>query len=1083
MFWNRTCRSLLSLLVSILLALPISGAAQTTQTLSLESGWNTVSLYVQPDDSSFATLFNGTPVSIVKNEDGEVYLQSEGVEQISTWKTEEGYRIYSETTTTLNVSGTEVSPGATKIALDKGGNIVPYLSNGSQAVEQALVSIEESLVAVEDEDGIQYDPSASSSPLDSLRPGQGYEVYVDQPDTLVYPIRAETLMDALSLEGMQSGQYIRAHGRDEPDDGGGGMFVVMDSACETDGGICFIFDEDLTQVTGASGINHTNLSWRSVEVDWGSEPEDVIDMRHLNGYHGNRSAEPTPWIDLKNGDHVDYGWSIFNKIESAPTFTGFSYTYGHTNSSRRLERTNIGNSVKPEWWGAPRLDSNNPKKADSYLRWATIAARRIYNDPNNNYDRVWIDIEDGFYFLNQVNTLGGTGFRGVGATNADGYTKGRLAIKPGEAQFYNKVGYDQWQDPDRKRAYNQMIGVEKGVVKNGHEPDGGLAYKDIWIDGNVRNNMDVFNNPGNYEAPNGDSIFQWLQDSGDWSGFYTKGDNIVDGALLRFEDVRMEDLGASGLAIGRFEDLFDIQTSNLHIKDTRRNHLLYGPTGDGLNDITLEGQYWGGNPLYDPRGITTRSKYTDLTVKNIHGGQFGFNTIIASRGGGLDIDGFTIDLKSSSKPGGQKPAILAIEGLGNTFKNGTIEGYLPENYGPNSSPLILQQRGFTAGSSAKNTLLDGITVIDNGVSMQLAEKNDPPARQMVVKNFEYRAAEGVTGRGDIGTYRVPLKSDNPQPGDHAWRIYYENFDWKTPTRKTWTIGSRSESRLAALPLDWYMVTGSVNNQHTYSRFLNPSGGVPHEAIQRQARLFLNDFEFRIQTTLNNSNGLSEDWHVDLAPGNPVRLRNCTSKDGSVSENSGSYTSDVDDEVNDFVLIDPNLISHPHQRSATVTNGTPSVTSVEGAKPDGTAVDGTVEGNLRDAHEHVLRVNLDQTIQAGNTITIDWSAQVTPDESYQTTGLFVARKVVSSDGSAGLSFSSGFGSSTYDLRGVASSQESGEKIVYTASSGDPSVVTANVQSDDYTLELTEQGTGTATITVTGEIENVGTATTTFEVAVD
>jgi hypothetical protein len=44
------------------------------------------------------------------------------------------------------------------------------------------------------------------------------------------------------------------------------------------------------------------------------------------------------------------------------------------------------------------------------------------------------------------------------------------------------------------------------------------------------------------------------------------------------------------------------------------------------------------------------------------------------------------------------------------------------------------------------------------------------------------------------------------------------------------------------------------------------------------------------------------------------------------------------------------------------------------------------------------------------------------------------------------------------------------------------VTANVQSDDYTLELTEQSAGTATITVTGEISGVGTATTTFEVTV-
>jgi hypothetical protein len=156
--------------------------------------------------------------------------------------------------------------------------------------------------------------------------------------------------------------------------------------------------------------------------------------------------------------------------------------------------------------------------------------------------------------------------------------------------------------------------------------------------------------------------------------------------------------------------------------------------------------------------------------------------------------------------------------------------------------------------------------------------------------------------------------------------------------------------------------------------------------------------------------------------------------------------------------------------------------VEGAKPGGTVVDGTVQDNLSNAEDHVLRVNLDQAIESGNTITVDWSAQVTPDDAYKTTGVFIARRVEDENGNPSLSFTSGNGSWAYDLRGVASSQESGERVVYTASSGNTSVVTASVQSDGYTLELTEQGTGTATITVTGEISGVGMAETTFEVTI-
>jgi len=1076
------------LLLAAVLWGPSHASAQDTETqqISLEQGENFVSLRVQPEDASIDAIFGGylDQIHRVNDEKGRVYMPTYDIEQFTTWEADKSYKVYANSSFDVEVTGSLISAS---VPLEKGGNLIPYLLDSPQDVDQALASVSETLIRIEDEEGNAYELGGSPAALDSLHTGQGYTLYVDQADTLVYPIQAETLMDALTLEGVEPGRYVHVEGRNEPTDGGGGTFVVTNSACETDGGTCFIFEENLTQVTGASSITHTNLSWRSVEIEYGSDPEDVIDMRHLNGFHGNRSAEFTPWIDLKNGDLVDYGWSIFQKIEdNYPDFDGFTYTYGHASSDRRLERLNIENSVRPEWWGAPRIDPSNPQEADSYLRWALIAARRIYKNPDNSYDRVWVDIEDGFYFLNELKTPGGTGLRGIGSTNGDGYTKGRLAIKPGEALFYRKVDYDMWGDDNRHRVYNHMLGLAKGVVTNGYEPDGGLEFQDLWVDGNVRNNMDVFDNPGDYEAPNGDSVFQWLQDSGDWSGFYAKGDDIVDGELLSFEDVRMEDLGASGLAIGRFDDLFDIQTSNLHIKDTRRNHLLYGPTGNGLDDITLEGQYWGGNPLYDPRGIQTISKYTNLTVKNIYPGQFGFNTILASRGDGLIIDGFTIDLKSSDAGGGSLLNILAAAQLGNELKNGTIEGFLPENYNVDNVPGLFNYRGSVGEDNPDGTsLLKGVTVTDNGVPMNLSNAQI----NLVVEDFTYQLGPGGKNKdeatGLIGSFGIK-ESDRNQP--HAHYIVYRNFTWERETYQTnggdgtFVFGDGGSGRLDGHPLDVKLDNATYNNRHGYNSFLNTAGGSSSANVNRQARIFLVDSEFRTQTEQNTEN-TSKWWHSNLRPGEPVRLRDCVDKQGRVSDNSGTYTSDAGDEGNDFVLIDPNLLSHPHVRSATVTSGTPSVTSVEAADPDGTPVDGSVADNLADAQKHVLRVNLDQSIQAGNTITVDWSAQITPSDQLTRTGLFLARRVISSDGSEGLSYASGFGSATYDLRGTFSSMGSQEKIVHTMSSSDTSVVTAGVQSDDYTLELTEQGTGTATITVTGEISGVGTATTTFEVTVN
>jgi hypothetical protein len=1048
-----------------------------TQQLSLEQGENFVSLRVQPEDASLSTIFQGYLGQIhrVKDERGRVYMPGMGVEQFTTWDPDESYKVYTKSAFDMEVTGTPLSLTIAAVPLEKGGNMIPFLPADPQAVDEALASISGTLARVEDEGEDAYEPGGTLSSLDSLRAGQGYVLYVDQPDTLRYTIQTATLMEALSLEGVQPGQYIRARGRDESGDGGGGMFVVTDSACETDGGICFMFDESLTQVTGASSIDHTNLSWRSFEIDYGSDPKDVIDMRHLNGFHGNRSAEFTPWVDLVDGGLVDYGWSILSRLESnVPTFTSFSYTYGHTNSDRRLKRVGLGNSVKPEWWGAPQIDPNNPQKADSYLRWALIAARRIYKDPGNDYDRVWVDIERGFYFLNELPTPGGTGFRGVGSLNPDGYTRGRLAIKPGEALFYRRKDFDPWNDSDRERVYNQMLGLSKGVISNDFEPDGGLQFKDLWIDGNQRN-QDVFQNLSDYEAPNGDSVTQWLQDSGDWSGFYTVGQNIVDGALLDFQNVRMEDLGASGLAIGRFDKLWDIQTSNLNIKDTRRNHLLYGPTGDGLNDITLEGQYWGGNPLYDPRGVDTRSTYTNLTIKNMYEGQFGFNTIIASRGGGLTVDEFIIDLASSSKSGGTAPSILRVDAEGNVFKNGTITGYKPANYGVSSQPQIIEQGGAGTNKEEIN-LLKNTTVEDHGVQMILTQKGGVTARDIRVEDFTYKMASGVAddGNSNLGTYNLPDPGGSFQGYDRAWRTFYKNFDWNADTQNgTFTVGAKNSGFNSNGAMDWYFSGGSVQNVPEFNRFLDPPGGVDAIDFQRGARLFLHDVSLK-QIKLDYNEG----WHQDLRPGHPVKMRNVTTRaNGRKSDQvNQSYTATSTDESNGYALIPTSLLSRPFETSVTASAGY-NVTGVEVANSDG-SLRADDNSNQQDPY---LKVSVDGTVTQGESFT--WTARVTPTEDYQTTGLFVAREITDTEGKTGLTFNEGFSSSTYDLRGMASSQESREKIVYTASSGDSSIVTANVQSDDYTLELVEQGTGTATIIVTGEILGTGTATISFDVTIN
>jgi len=198
------------------------------------------------------------------------------------------------------------------------------------------------------------------------------------------------------------------------------------------------------------------------------------------------------------------------------------------------------------------------------------------------------------------------------------------------------------------------------------------------------------------------------------------------------------------------------------------------------------------------------------------------------------------------------------------------------------------------------------------------------------------------------------------------------------------------------------------------------------------------------------------------------MRDSQDRSGHVSDASGTYTATADDDASTTVLIPTALISYPHETQ--VTAGTsPSVSSVEIANSDGTT---TGRGDDVDEHDPYLKVTLSSAIAEGETI--NWTARVTPSDEYATTGLFIARPVEDRNGA---------GPWQIDLRGVAASQESRERIVYTASSSDAGIAVANVDSDGYTLDVNPQRSGTAVITVTGEIDGAGTATDTFQVTVE
>lgn len=165
------------------------------QAVALGIGWNLVSSYIAPSDSSIASVLEDIldEVVIVQNETGDVFHPQDEIDTIEYWRSGEAYQIYVTQPVTLSFEGEELEPESTPITIQAGSpsgtswSQVAYVRTSPMAVGDALNSISEQLVVVKNNQGMVYMPEAGIDQIGELTPGQGYKVYVSSEATLVYP--------------------------------------------------------------------------------------------------------------------------------------------------------------------------------------------------------------------------------------------------------------------------------------------------------------------------------------------------------------------------------------------------------------------------------------------------------------------------------------------------------------------------------------------------------------------------------------------------------------------------------------------------------------------------------------------------------------------------------------------------------------------------------------------------------------------------------------------------------------------------------------------------------------------------------
>lgn len=166
---------------------PPPAETRLEQRVELQAGWNTVALWVAPEEPAFASVFGTTSAVVVKDAAGQVFAPGFEIDQLGAWRPTQAYEVYVQDDTTITVQGERV-PAQTAITLRAGWNLLPYLLDTPQPVADALAPILSDLNYVLDRDGGVFAPSEGHNTLGQLQPGRGYRVHVAKDVTFTYPV-------------------------------------------------------------------------------------------------------------------------------------------------------------------------------------------------------------------------------------------------------------------------------------------------------------------------------------------------------------------------------------------------------------------------------------------------------------------------------------------------------------------------------------------------------------------------------------------------------------------------------------------------------------------------------------------------------------------------------------------------------------------------------------------------------------------------------------------------------------------------------------------------------------------------------
>ena len=171
--------------------LSVTGENPTIRRLSLQQGWNMISLNIEPVVVDIPELLSRQVESgnllIIKDGLGRFYEPEREFSNLGPWDTTQGYQVAVRRTGSFEVRGFSVDPDS-RVPLVEGWNMISYYPRQAVAAEDALAGIREQLVIVKDGYGRFYLPRCEFSNMTLMAEGSGYQLKVTEAVDLVYDV-------------------------------------------------------------------------------------------------------------------------------------------------------------------------------------------------------------------------------------------------------------------------------------------------------------------------------------------------------------------------------------------------------------------------------------------------------------------------------------------------------------------------------------------------------------------------------------------------------------------------------------------------------------------------------------------------------------------------------------------------------------------------------------------------------------------------------------------------------------------------------------------------------------------------------